>query len=255
MNGADCFHDRQTSFVRYQYTGEGKGGYEKVPTYTFVGAGKGSFDKQVLDTPYGSQPHPLCLCCLMASAFILAAYIWALHMQDAASGELVSVTTPSSPLDETVSTGPPYDCQELAGARQRGEDVPAEQQDWCCRKRQINCPTSRSGEPYNCERNFADWRNSWLPGKKAYCCKMFARGCEVSTTRTYDCKANFRHWRTAWSDAQQRFCCDKQRRGCPKTTTEPFDCGAGFSEWQTAWSIRKKVWCCENYFRGCMKDQ
>lgn len=204
--GTDCFGDSTQSFVRFQYQGEGKGGYEKVPQYTFVGQGKGSFQREVLDKPYGSQPHWCCLCCLMAMVLFLGTYLWSLFVKD---GELPSMT--SLDIED-------HNCEALVSALEAGSPHAfSEDKDWCCKHRDLGCEAG-AAEPFNCERGYDDWHHLWQEKKKVYCCKMYARGCKAAevttTTEPFDCLAGLSEWQAAWSRTKQLYCCTNHHRGC-----------------------------------------
>lgn len=246
-----CWRDSTESLVRYQYAGQGRGSYEKVPTYTFVGEGRGSFDKEAIGSDGRSCGQCSCLVCVLVTALALLAGLASLQAKDL--GRLLGAGAASGGKEE--QDGPKWvDCEALLRNLEQGRDAhQAEKLDWCCTNQQKGCSHWRNAtsEPFDCQADYASWHSSWRASKRAYCCHMYARGCQADDHAAYDCQAGFANWRVGWSDIKKHYCCRTAQRGCGSTTTEPYDCASGFDFWESAWSAAKANWCCDTYRRGC----
>jgi len=256
-----CWGDSTESLVRYQYAGQGRGSYEKVPTYTFVGEGRGSFDKEAIGADGRGCGQCTCLVCVVVTALALLASLVALQAKDverAIAGSSFA-GKPSTQAKDGPTMAKSVDCEALVRKLEQGTDDHQTQKldrDWCCTNQHKGCSHRRSttSEPFDCEADFANWHRSWPAKKRVYCCHMYARGCQAEDHDTYDCQAGFDNWKAGWSDVKQHFCCRTAQRGCHSTTTEPYDCASGFDFWESAWSRAKKTWCCHTYRRGCREN-
>merc|ERR1712079_154296 len=115
------------------------------------------------------------------------------------------------------------------------------------------CPVkTTSSEPYDCTFGYEEWQASWSYGKKAWCCRQYARGCHIASTTSepFDCEAGYKEG-GSWTSDKKDYCCKVYGRACSTTTLELFNCAAGFSTWKVGWSYAKQRWCCQRYARGC----
>merc|ERR1711879_265274 len=86
--------------------------------------------------------------------------------------------------------------------------------------------------PYDCNAGFSNWQRGWPAGKKAYCCRVFRKGCPpipppappspiVTTSLPYDCNAGYHDCYHClvkqWSVGKLAWCCQHMQRGCPTT--------------------------------------
>mmetsp|Transcript_120589 Transcript_120589/g.240122 ORF Transcript_120589/g.240122 Transcript_120589/m.240122 type:complete len:329 (-) Transcript_120589:60-1046(-) len=251
-----CWSESTENLVRYQYAGQGRGSYEKVPTYTYVGEGRGSFDKEAIGSDSRGCGQCTCLVCVVVGALALLAGLVALQAKDLGPA-IAGVVRPSSKEEDGARTGS-VDCEALVRNLEQGVDASqAEQVDWCCANEQKGCSHLRSTttERFDCEADYSSWHSTWPAPKRAYCCHMYARGCQADDHTRIDCQAGFDNWRAGWSDIKKKYCCRTAQRGCGgTTTTEPYDCASGFDFWESAWSDSKADWCCHTYRRGCKKN-
>lgn len=58
----------------WQYVGDGRGAYSKVPGYNYVGQGTGAYTREVIVTPFGCRIRPCCFA--IALAALLFPILW-----------------------------------------------------------------------------------------------------------------------------------------------------------------------------------
>lgn len=251
------------------YVGTGHGEYMQETTYRYVGYG-GDFDQ------LRSRRDFTCVitgCCLLSLLLLLPLLLWLLW--------------------PGTSTSAPIDCRTR-------EVFSPEKAEYCCMNYNVGCLTTsratlssssmpppptpmptqpttifttlaptpattpgRPVDPFNCA---VDPMTSWIPMKKAWCCRIHHLGCPtVAPTMPpvapppadpYNCAEGFANWMAGWSVDKKAWCCAHHGKGCPQaggcaTTSPPFDCNAGFANWQAGWSVAKKAWCCQHASKGC----
>lgn len=99
---------------------------------------------------------------------------------------------------------------------------------------------------HNCAANFATWRLSWTPEKKAWCCEREGKGCEQVLAAQPPAAG------LPPALGPPRPPPPMVRPGAPIPIGEmPFDCAAGLANWEKGWSVAKKQWCCQHGGSAC----
>lgn len=152
-----------------------------------------------------------------------------------------------------------YDCEDASDPM---EAWPAGKRAFCCQLYGLGpgCPgedQDQEASPiYDCEADFASWRDDWSGPKREWCCANRRKGCRTETTSTaslpFDCGGGLPE-HEVWPEAMRRWCCTHADLGCegPTAVVDRFDCSDGFFRWRQAWTPEKQEWCCANEGRGC----
>lgn len=188
-----------------------------------------------------------------------------------------------APVPVPTPTPLPYDCS--VGLGNLWAVWPAPKHAWCCRNKNLGCPTTPP--PMDCSAGFSNWVAGWSMAKKTWCCTHAGRGCPTvappkptphpappqtprpeplpkpTTSWPFYCQVGRKHWVKGWSDSKKAWCCHHEHFAChpppaPSTTTLAYNCNVDYTDCyeclEKRWSVAKRTWCCHNHHRGCQRS-
>ncbi|CAE7274364.1 unnamed protein product [Symbiodinium natans] len=149
---------------------------------------------------------------------------------------------------------------------------------WCCRRRQLGCPTTTSHTVTTSSMTTST--DTSVTSTSSTSTGTRTTTTEVTVTHfAFDCSVALNNWEKEWSEMKKAWCCHREQVGCPastrttstfstKTSTSQsatatstsatttttswfFNCSAGYDLWVEGWSDEKKVWCCQRERLGC----
>lgn len=157
-----CYEAEGTvKITNWQYVGEGRGGYDRVHSYSFVGAGGGDFDKQLAQKPEGHRIKPMWTC--LVPAVLMSALLYWLFVVplDITTTATTTANTGTSPIlaqwtsTTVLSTSPDVDMPMVAYNCQTSGVWVHEKASYCCKVYRLRCNQMARPPSSTLESSFA----------------------------------------------------------------------------------------------------
>lgn len=248
---------RNSQSPRWQYVGEGRGGYDKVMHLNYVGEGCGNYDESAQHPGQSTKARGICACLLVCSAFLIGVGL-ALHRCAVDDDQGVWC---SSEFEETLERA-----VSEAKARwgqlspkeycsQSGSEPDKRKMDFCCKASRTFCRTYmtaqlNAGFPYAIDQeDRGQQRTPRLPPPPP---SVVASETSLTLSPT----APPTHSAKLQPDPLRKLpLLVESTTSATRPPTPPpkllYDCTDGWSDWMKQWTEPKKDWCCQHALKGC----
>lgn len=278
-SSADLCGVQQESAARWQYVGEGRGGYQQAPNYHYVGFGQGNFEKQTVVTHNGWQVRKGCIVCMWTVPVALL-IVWALlairpAAVDPGGGTLPATNHTTVPVGAGFvtggtglpnGTGPGLNTLGTVLTNITGLNISElDHPDLVSRiGSDPNILAVGSGnatveellngmELYDCEQKPMA---NWSMGKAIWCCGHHKKGCTednaslADNASQADVKVNATEEKLATANLSNASATSTTEGPTTTTTTEHYDC----TNMEETTPLRTRVWCCLHEKVACPKQ-